>query len=252
MTSVPATRVAAAQRPTPAAAHAPHPIDWAHALRAPAAVTRAQTRTLVATIAALHLLGGWALLQVPAVRQAVLDAAPMMVDLLAPPAPPETPPPPPPPPRVVVPPLAQPAPVLAAPSAQALPAEVFTVPPPSPVEAPPVADAAPVVAPAPPAPPAPPPARKRVDATAVSYLVQPPVEVPRASRRAGESGTVWLRVVVDRRGMPALVQVQRSSGHARLDEQALWAMRQARFQPHTEGGSPIEVEVVAPIEYLLD
>jgi len=76
--------------------------------------------------------------------------------------------------------------------------------------------------------------------------------VPRASRRAGESGTVWLRVVVDRRGQPALVQVQRSSGHARLDEQALWAMRQARFQPHTEDGTPIEVEVIAPIEYLLD
>ena len=78
------------------------------------------------------------------------------------------------------------------------------------------------------------------------------MEVPRASRRAGESGVVWLRVVVDTRGLPKLVQVQRSSGHARLDEQALFAMRQARFKPHTENGTPIEVEVIAPIEYLLD
>jgi protein TonB len=54
----------------------------------------------------------------------------------------------------------------------------------------------------------------------VQYLKLPPVEVPRASRRAGESGTVWLRVVVDVRGLPAQIHVQRSSGFARLDEQA--------------------------------
>lgn len=82
--------------------------------------------------------------------------------------------------------------------------------------------------------------------TAVQYLVLPPVEVPRLSRRAGESGVVWLRVVVDVHGTPAQVQLQRSSGHARLDEQALWAMRQARFKPHTENGIPIELEVTAP------
>jgi protein TonB len=80
----------------------------------------------------------------------------------------------------------------------------------------------------------------------------PPAEVPRLSRRAGESGVVWLRVVVDRSGLPAQVTVARSSGFARLDEQALWAMRQARFQPHIEDGQPIEIEVLAPIEYALD
>jgi protein TonB len=91
-----------------------------------------------------------------------------------------------------------------------------------------------------------------VVATAVDYLRLPPVEVPRLSRRAGESGTVWLRVVVDVRGLPLQVGVQRSSGHARLDEQALWAMRQARFKPQTENGQPIELEVTAPIEYTLE
>lgn len=86
----------------------------------------------------------------------------------------------------------------------------------------------------------------------MQYLHLPPVEVPRLSRRAGESGTVWLRVVVDARGQPIHVGVQRSSGHARLDEQALWAMRQARFKPHTENGQPVELEVIAPIEYTLE
>lgn len=227
--------------------------DGVNALRRPAEVSRGQTWLLVAAMAALHLGAGWALLQVPSVHEAVLEAAPVMVELLAPPAPPpETPPPPPPPPQRP-PPRLQPLPVLAAPSPARVPPEAFSVPPPPPAQPEPVAAVAPVVTPATSAPPAPPPpAPRRVEATAVTYLSLPPVEVPRASRRAGESGVVWLRVVVDTRGLPALVQLQRSSGHARLDAQALWAMRQARFKPHTENGTAIEVEVVAPIEYLLD
>ncbi|MBL8326149.1 MAG: energy transducer TonB [Rubrivivax sp.] len=101
-------------------------------------------------------------------------------------------------------------------------------------------------------PPAAPRTRKEVAASAVSYLVLPPVEVPTLSRRARESGTVWLRVVVDVRGLPIEVRLLRSSGHPRLDEQALWAMRQARFRPHTEDGLAVEVAVTAPIEYALD
>ncbi|KPF98889.1 hypothetical protein IP87_07165, partial [beta proteobacterium AAP121] len=138
------------------------------------------------------------------------------------------------------------------PSPAPLPAEAFTAPAPAPA---PVSVAAPVATPSPPAPPAPapaPPARKRLAADAVVYLVQPPAELPVASRRAGESGVVWLRVVVDVRGLPSLVQVQRSSGYARLDAQALSAMRQARFRPHTEDGVALEVEVIAPIEYPLE
>jgi protein TonB len=86
----------------------------------------------------------------------------------------------------------------------------------------------------------------------VRYRVDPPAEVPRASRRAGEHGVVWLRVRVSREGLPLQVSVLRSSGYARLDEQALWAMRQARFQPHTEDGQPVEVEVNAALEYPAD
>ena len=99
------------------------------------------------------------------------------------------------------------------------------------------------------APPVPP--RKLLATTAVRYLVEPPAEVPRASRRAGEHGVVTLRVVVSTLGVPLQVSVLRSSGHPRLDEQALWAMRQARFQPYTEDGRAFEVEVIAPIEYPL-
>ena len=97
-----------------------------------------------------------------------------------------------------------------------------------------------------------PPERKPLLATAASYQTAPPAEVPRLSKRAGESGTVWLRVRVDPAGLPVQVQLHRSSGYARLDEQALWAMRQARFKPHTEDGRAVEVEVIAPIEYPAD
>ncbi|MDP3084279.1 MAG: energy transducer TonB, partial [Rubrivivax sp.] len=83
-------------------------------------------------------------------------------------------------------------------------------------------------------------------------LALPPVELPRASRRAGEAGTVWLRVRVGVGGLPTQITLHRSSGHERLDEQALWAMRQARFRPQTENGLPIEWQVIAPIEYPLE
>ena len=108
-------------------------------------------------------------------------------------------------------------------------------------------------APVKPTPSAPvPPQRPLVTATAANYLVMPPAEVPRLAKRAGESGTVWLRVVVDTAGLPVKVSLHRSSGFARLDEQALWAMRQARFKPHTEDGRAVEVDVIAPIEYPAD
>lgn len=94
--------------------------------------------------------------------------------------------------------------------------------------------------------------RQPLTATAANYLVTPPAEVPRLSKRAGESGTVWLRVVVDAAGLPVKVSLHRSSGYPRLDEQALWAMRQARFKPHTENGRALEVDLIAPIEYPAD
>lgn len=231
---------------------------WQAALWPSAELPRAQVRALVLAVSALHLGGAWALLQVPAVQEAVRSVAPMVVDLVAPPQPPQPAPPPPlAPTRVQQPvqPRPDPAPLLAAPQAEPGPAAAFTAPPSEPLPVPvvqaPPAPPAPVVAPAQPTP-TPPPARRVLPSTAVQYLVEPPVEVPRLSRRAGESGVVWLRVVVDVRGLPALVQVKRSSGHARLDEQAVWAMKQARFKPQTEDGQPIELEVTAPIDYALE
>jgi len=221
--------------------------DLGAALRGREELTPMERRTLVLAVTAAHVLAACGLLQLDSVRQAMRDVAPLMVDLVAPTTPDPPKPTLPPRPRVT---LTRPtAPLIPTPAP--VPAtESFITPPPE--SEPEVAAPSPV--PTPQAPPAPPPAplRKVVAATAVQYLVLPPVEVPRLSRRAGEAGTVWLRVVVDVRGHPLLVSVQRSSGFVRLDEQAVWAMRQARFKPHTENGQPIELEVTAPVEYTLE
>ncbi|MFY9511246.1 MAG: energy transducer TonB, partial [Rubrivivax sp.] len=121
------------------------------------------------------------------------------------------------------------------------------------------AAAAPVTTPAPPAPaitpppPAPPlPSILKVSAGSLRYLVEPALEVPRISRRLGELGTVTLRVVVDARGQPREVLLLHSSGFERLDQQALGAMRRARFVPCSQDGKPVECVFDAPIEYTLE
>ncbi len=209
-------------------------------------------RALVAGVLGAHVLAGWGLMQVDAMRQAVSEMAPMMVDLIAapkPPAPPAPPPPPTPPRGVKTPPPAAPI-IAAAPSPSPAP-PAFVVPPPPTVPVPPAVEA-PSAQPAPPAPPAPPPAPKTIAATAVQYLDPPAPVYPSASRRLGESGRVLVRVEIDAQGHARQVQLSRSSGSTRLDEAALAAVRVARFKPYTENGSPLVVWTTVPIVFELE
>lgn len=70
----------------------------------------------------------------------------------------------------------------------------------------------------------------------IRYIEPPTLTYPTASRRAGESGTVVVRVYVDEAGLPRTVQVAQSSGFVRLDEAALAAVQQTRFVPYMENG----------------
>jgi len=241
-------------------------VDWSRVLGRSGDPTLGAPWRLGVVVVLAHVVVLAGLLQVDAVRDTVRDAAPVLIDLVAPPAPEATavparsgPAPLQPPPRRAARPMPShpvPGPETTAPIAAAAPAAAEPqAPPPAALTAhmaaePPPAAAASAAAPT--APPAPPPSRKSVSASAVRYLTLPPVEVPRLSRRARESGTVLLRVLVDVRGLPQQVRVERTSGHARLDEQALWAMRQARFEAPTENGQPVELDVLAPIEYVLE
>lgn len=211
----------------------------------------AQRRTVIAAIVAAHAAGALGLMQIGAVREAVREAAPMFVDLIAPPAPPA--PPPPPKPQPIVKKAPPPVPVIAAPPSPAPAPFVVPAPPPEPVivaapPAPPVV----VAAPAPPAPPPAPAPPKNLPASAVQYASTVQPEYPRASQRSGESGRVLVRVFIDEAGTPRQVQVNKSSGFERLDASALAAVLKFRFRPPTDNGQPLSGWAIVPIDFGLE
>ncbi len=217
----------------------------------------ARTGVVLAMLGA-HLLAGWALLQIPAVRQAAGEVAPLMVDLIAPEPQAPTPAPPAPPkvqPRKVPPP---PAPVLAAQPKVASPTPpVFTAPPPPPEPPAPEPAPTPPSPPAPPAPPAPAPAPtpaapRPVVLTDSDWVRVPEVDYPSASRRLQEEGMVIVKAVIDTRGVPKRVSLHRSSSFSRLDQAALAAAMTARVKPRTENGVPFEFSILMPLEFKLE
>lgn len=109
---------------------------------------------------------------------------------------------------------------------------------------------APVPAPAPAAPAAPPP--PKTVTSGVEYLQPPQPEYPLLSRRKGEEGKVVLRALINLKGRPDQVEIQQSSGSARLDEAARQAVLRAVFKPHLEDGKPVMVYAIVPIKFQLD
>jgi protein TonB len=166
-------------------------------------------------------------------------------------------PPPPPPPKVTPRTPPPPAPLIAAaPPPLPQPTPVFTAPPPPVVAATP---AAPAVAPTPPSPPAPavppapaPAAPRQVVLTDTDWIRVPQLDYPLGSKRAREQGVVYVRALIDTRGVPRQVQLQKSSGFARLDQEALGKAVTARVKPRTENGVPFEFWIVMPLEFQLD
>jgi protein TonB len=96
-----------------------------------------------------------------------------------------------------------------------------------------------------PAPPIEPP---RFD---MAYLDNPPPAYPALSRRTREEGRVLLRVRVDAEGHVAAIEVQATSGHPRLDEAAVEAVRQWRFVPARAGDHRVAGWAVVPINFHL-
>jgi protein TonB len=84
------------------------------------------------------------------------------------------------------------------------------------------------------------------------YLRNPPPRYPVSARRNGEQGTVTLRVLVTKEGVPASVSVQTTSGSPNLDQAALEAVKGWRFVPARQGTEPIDASVLVPIVFRLD
>ncbi|MDB5776382.1 MAG: tonB family C-terminal domain protein [Herbaspirillum sp.] len=164
----------------------------------------------------------------------------------------------PPPPKEQAKPTPKTAPIIKKAVAPPLPV-VHQTPSPIAVTAPlaPPEPAAPVAAapePAPvPAPVAPPaPAAPRTISSGVEYIQKPQPEYPAASKRMGEEGQVVLRVLINEQGRADSIELQKTSGSARLDEAGRQAVQRARFKPQTENGKPVKVYAIVPIRFQLD
>jgi protein TonB len=136
----------------------------------------------------------------------------------------------------------QPAPILSLPAAQAPANSPFTVPDPRPAEALPRPEQKTQVASIAVAPPV----------VGAAYLRNPEPPYPAAARRNGVQGTVLLRVVVTSKGLPARVEVEKSSGSVHLDNAALEAVKAWRFTPARRGAETVEGIVTVPIVFRLE
>lgn len=212
-----------------------------------AELSRKQLGAVIAGIGAAHIIAGWSLLQIAAVREVAAQVAPRVFSIvnadevekptLPPPVPKPTPRS-----RPVVPVISTPSPNHGAFVTE--PAEPESHAPELSIES---VNTQTLSA----SPPAPPPA-KVIPASAIQYRIPPPLEYPRASKPFRETGRVIARVYVDEGGVPQVIQVKKSSGFARLDEAALLAVQKARFKPYTENGQPTAGWALIPLDFELE
>jgi len=85
-----------------------------------------------------------------------------------------------------------------------------------------------------------------------AYLNNPAPAYPMSARRMGEQGKVLLKVLVSEDGKAATVQVDRSSGHSKLDEAAVEAVKKWSFVPAKRSNKPMSAYVLVPINFSLN
>lgn len=197
----------------------------------------------VAVVISHLLLIAWVLVQRPQPAPPPPEA--LMVTMIPAAEPPLTPPPPLPRVEKTQPVLATTRKVEAAPTAPVVPPE-----PQKTVEAAPdapVVPPAPVAAPAPPAPAAVIPPNVRA-----AYANNPQPVYPAASRRLNEQGISRLRVLVGADGRVQNLELEKSSGFARLDAAAMSTVRDWKFAPARQGDSAVPAWVLVPINWKLE
>ena len=87
-----------------------------------------------------------------------------------------------------------------------------------------------------------------VSAPAIISKVEP--SFTEEARRAKKSGTCVLKLIVDATGHPQSIQVVRPLGFG-LDQKAIEAVQQWRFQPGLKDGKPVSVEIGLEVEFRL-
>ncbi len=85
------------------------------------------------------------------------------------------------------------------------------------------------------------------------YASNPRPAYPEEARRAGQQGTVLLRVLVGTDGSPWKVEIARSCGFTILDRAAADAVRERwRFRPASAGTGAVQSWVLVPIRFRLN
>ena len=124
---------------------------------------------------------------------------------------------------------------------------IATAPEPAPALPVPAAASAP---PGPPAPPAQPGTMQSSDLGTRMISGEPP-RYPTECRRKHEEGTVVLALTLGVDGRVQAISVARSSGHSRLDDAALRAVRKWRWAPTMQEGRPMMVRGQVEIPFVL-
>lgn len=75
---------------------------------------------------------------------------------------------------------------------------------------------------------------------------------PAAAFRAGEEGTVLVKVSVDADGNPTSTEVARSSRSRDLDRAAVEAVKTWKFEPAVKDGKKVASTAQVPVEFKLD
>ncbi len=192
----------------------------------------------VAGSIAAHVL---LLTALPGMQKEKEPPMPLMVELLKPPEieppkllPVEKKPPPPEPEKT------KPAPLKPVPREERpteTPRQILTAPPPETPRAPQPPPAPPVVVTQP--------------VFNAAYLNNPKPDYPQMAFRRGETGTVYVLVLVTKEGRAGRVSVHKSSGSPALDTAATRAITGWRFEPGRKGSEPVESEVIVPMPFTL-
>ena len=74
---------------------------------------------------------------------------------------------------------------------------------------------------------------------------------PRVLEMAGVEGVVWVKALVNTKGLVADAAIHYSSGAALFDEEALRATRLNKFKPGVKDGKPVAVWVVYRVQFVL-
>ncbi len=86
--------------------------------------------------------------------------------------------------------------------------------------------------------------------SAPTAISAPDPDYTEEARRAKKQGTCVLWMIVDSTGHPRDIRVQRGLGFG-LDEKALQAVRQWRFNPALKDGRPVDVQISVEVEFHL-